>query len=112
MAGMPAVVARDDQESIAGEICLPRLLTVREVARPILQVSESRVFELVRLKILPAVKLGRQVRIHPAALSQFIENGGAELAVRPRTAASDANHRPAGRRPSQRSRPARGGAKP
>jgi excisionase family DNA binding protein len=39
-----------------------RLLTVRETAK-ILKVKDHRVYELARLRLLPAVRLGRQLRI-------------------------------------------------
>ncbi len=54
---------------------LKRLYRVPEVAR-ILDTSEQRVYELLRAKMLPSVRLGRQVRVDRKALDQFIENGG------------------------------------
>jgi len=58
---------------------LSRLMTVPEVAK-YLRVSNARVYELLREKILPGVKLGRQVRINPTDLQQFVNGGGMALA--------------------------------
>jgi excisionase family DNA binding protein len=57
---------------------LQELLTVQETAK-ILKVREFRVHDMVRTGELPAVHLGRQVRVDPAALSAFIEGGGKRL---------------------------------
>lgn len=58
---------------------LRKLLSVEEVA-PILGVSVARAYELCRTKMLPHVRLGRQIRINPDRLNAFIENGGKCLA--------------------------------
>jgi hypothetical protein len=45
-------------------------------------ISIDRFYALVRQGILPpgvVVRLGRQIRIHPARLDQFIEGGGKAL---------------------------------
>jgi excisionase family DNA binding protein len=55
-----------------------RLITVREAAT-ILRVSTGRVYELVRLGILPAIHLGRQIRIDHERLEAFINSGGQAL---------------------------------
>jgi len=55
-----------------------KLLRVPHVAR-ILDVPQSRVYDLVRRGILPGVRLGRQVRISEEALQQFIASGGRSL---------------------------------
>lgn len=55
-----------------------KLLRVPEVAR-LLEVPEARIYELVRLGTLPAVHLGRQVRLPEEALQRFIEEGGQAL---------------------------------
>ena len=39
--------------------------------------SKQRIYELVRQKRLPHVKIGRQVRVSPAALEKWIADGGA-----------------------------------
>jgi len=57
---------------------LTQLLRLEEAAK-ILNVTYFRACELVRRDILPAVKLGRQVRIDPGRLQHFIENGGKSL---------------------------------
>ncbi len=54
------------------------LLTVPAVAR-VLGVTESRAYDLIRLGLLPAVKLGRQIRVDPLKLEEFIDNGGKPL---------------------------------
>jgi len=53
----------------------PRLLTAKEAAE-ILSVPLARLYELVREERLPAVRIGRTVRVHPRALEAWIENGG------------------------------------
>ena len=54
------------------------LLTVKETAQ-ILGLPISRVYDLCRQQILPTVRLGRQVRIDPERLEEFIANGGKAL---------------------------------
>lgn len=41
-----------------------------------LDVSKERAYELVRLGILPAVRLGRQVRVDESVVQQWIASGG------------------------------------
>ncbi len=55
-----------------------RLLTVPEVA-PILRVSAARAYELARDGVLPVVRIGRQVRVDPTVLRDWIREGGAGL---------------------------------
>jgi len=56
-----------------------KLLTVPEAAR-ILDVTNSRMYELLRLNLVPGrVQLGRQIRIDPVALRTFLECGGKGL---------------------------------
>jgi excisionase family DNA binding protein len=57
---------------------LTKLLSVEEVA-PVLGVSVARAYELCRTKVLPHIRLGRQLRIHPDQLAAFIERGGKGL---------------------------------
>lgn len=53
-----------------------RLLTAPETAER-LNVRLHRVYELVREGVLPGVvRLGRQIRVDPAALDEFIQSGG------------------------------------
>jgi excisionase family DNA binding protein len=55
------------------------LLTVTEAAR-ILRVPRPRMYELLRLNVVPGrVQLGRQIRINPAVLRTFLECGGKGL---------------------------------
>ena len=53
-----------------------KLMRVPEVAK-VLNTTTPRAYELIRLGILPAVKMGRQVRVDANALREWIENGGA-----------------------------------
>jgi len=53
----------------------PPLLEAPEVAHR-LNVSTARVWELIRQRAIPAVRLGRQVRVCPSALEDFIRAGG------------------------------------
>jgi len=66
---------RDQHLEAAG---FKRLLTLKEVAT-ILAVKEYRAAELVRLKILKAVYLGRQIRVNAEELRKFIADGGMTL---------------------------------
>ena len=54
------------------------LLTAQQVA-VLLQVPRARVYELVRLGLLPGIRVGRQVRLSPDALRQWIAAGGTAL---------------------------------
>ena len=54
------------------------LLTIEEVAK-ILAVRVPRAYELVRTGIIPSVKLGRQLRVSPTALQDWINKGGSPL---------------------------------
>jgi excisionase family DNA binding protein len=51
------------------------LLTLKETAR-VLAVTYVRAAELARDGIIPVVRLGRQVRVNPTDLNQFISTGG------------------------------------
>ena len=44
-----------------------------------LGVTRARVYELSRLRLLPTVRLGRQVRFDPEAVEAFIGEGGSSL---------------------------------
>lgn len=48
-----------------------KLLTVPEVAK-ILRVSRSAAYSLVRVRELPAVRIGRSLRVRPETLERFI----------------------------------------
>ena len=57
---------------------IAKLLHVSEAAA-LLGVSTSRCYELVRRNIIPAVRIGRQVRFHPTTLERWLANGGQAL---------------------------------
>jgi excisionase family DNA binding protein len=52
-----------------------RLLTAIEVAE-MLRVTEARVYELARRKLLPHIRLGRQVRFSESLLLEWAHRGG------------------------------------
>lgn len=54
------------------------LLTLEQAAR-VLKVRYPRAAELAREGIIPVVRLGRQVRIDPEQLDEFILTGGKRL---------------------------------
>jgi excisionase family DNA binding protein len=56
----------------------PALLTIQEAAA-LLRVSCPRAYELARSGVLPAVRLGRQIRIDPVQLRTWIAQGGRAL---------------------------------
>lgn len=51
------------------------LLTIPEVARQ-LRVSPGRAYHLARSRLIPTVRLGRQVRVDPEQLAAWIASGG------------------------------------
>ncbi len=55
-----------------------RLLTAQQTA-DVLQVALPRVYALAREGVVPAVRLGRQIRFDEAHLREWIERGGASL---------------------------------
>jgi excisionase family DNA binding protein len=55
-----------------------KLLTIMEVCDR-LAISYPRAAQLAREGILPVVKLGRQTRIDPKRLEEFIQTGGKAL---------------------------------
>ena len=52
-----------------------QLITPAEVAE-FLRLPTNRIYVLVREGILPACKIGRQIRFSPKAIEEFVENGG------------------------------------
>ena len=58
----------------------PLLLTPPEVASA-LGISVGRLYDLVRMGIFPAVRLGKNVRVLRADLEAFLAQGGARLPV-------------------------------
>ncbi|RPJ32472.1 MAG: DNA-binding protein [Planctomycetaceae bacterium] len=55
------------------------LLTIDELSH-ILKVSRQRAYELCRTGVVPHVRLGRQIRVHPGQLQEWLANGGRSLA--------------------------------
>jgi len=53
-----------------------KLLIASEVAE-IMSVTEARVYELARRKMIPHIRLGRQVRFSEKVLLDWVERGGA-----------------------------------
>ncbi len=54
-----------------GSTQFTNLLTGEEIAK-ILHVSRAYAYQLMRLRIIPTVKIGRSVRVRPADLEEFI----------------------------------------
>lgn len=52
-----------------------RFYTVSEIA-DLLQVKRDRVYEAVRLGLVPAVHIGRQIRIEEKAFVEWVRGGG------------------------------------
>jgi excisionase family DNA binding protein len=58
-----------------------RLLKIEEVAS-IINVSIQRAYELLRIGIIPCVRLGtRQVRVSEEVLNKWIEQGGCNIVL-------------------------------
>ncbi len=55
-----------------------KLLRMDEVAA-YLDVTLARAYELVRQGVVPAVRIGRQIRVDPARLEQWVAQGGRAL---------------------------------
>jgi excisionase family DNA binding protein len=54
---------------------LSRLLTAKQAAE-LLQISLQRLYEAVRLKLIPCVRIGKQIRFDEDALREWITRGG------------------------------------
>jgi excisionase family DNA binding protein len=54
------------------------LLTLEQTAK-VLRVKYARAAELARDGVIPVVRLGRQIRVDPERLSNFISRGGKAL---------------------------------
>jgi excisionase family DNA binding protein len=67
---------------------MPRLLRIPEVAE-ILAVSPQRAYELARKDLLPVVRVGRQVRVDPGRLEEWIANGGGAVEGKSQRQVSD-----------------------
>ena len=69
-----------------------KLMRVEYVADRVLGVTRARLYQLIRDGIVPAVRLGRSIRIEENALRQFIARGGASAPCSARqTAACEGN---------------------
>ena len=55
-----------------------KLIRATEVAS-ILDVSQARVYELIRTGVIPSVRLGRQIRVDPTRLARWLEEGGSPV---------------------------------
>ena len=64
-----------------------KFLTVHQVAE-LVQLTPARVYEAIRLELLPAVHIGRQVRIDEQAFQDWVRSGGQRHGVPARTQAS------------------------
>jgi excisionase family DNA binding protein len=51
------------------------MLTVSEVSAE-LRVSRGAIYALIRADVLPAVRVGRQLRVAEKVLANFVESGG------------------------------------
>lgn len=60
----------------------PRLLRIPEVAAR-LDVTVQRAYELARTGSLPAVRIGRQLRVDPDVLQAWIDSGGQSTPLLP-----------------------------
>lgn len=59
-------------KSFQGNPQIPKLLTVHDVAT-ILNVSRSHAYVLMQSGQIPAVRLGRSVRVRPKDLEEYIQ---------------------------------------
>ncbi len=57
-----------------------RFFTVPEIA-DLLQMKRERVYEAVRLGLVPAVHIGRQIRIEQKAFVEWVRDGGQTCAA-------------------------------
>ncbi len=59
----------------------PEIRPLRDAdwAAAVLGLSKPRIYDLVRQRILPHVRLGRQVRFDERAIAKFVESGGSSL---------------------------------
>ena len=64
-----------------------KLITVNKIAE-MTELSTQRVYETIRLGLLPAVKIGRQVRVEEQVLKDWISRGGQTHAERRKSQAS------------------------
>jgi excisionase family DNA binding protein len=74
----PAFPAASNQESPISMGL--RFFTVPEIA-DLLQMKRERVYEAVRLGLVPAVHIGRQIRIEQKAFVDWVRDGGQTCAA-------------------------------
>lgn len=55
-----------------------RFYTVQEVA-DLVRLTKGRVYEAIRQHLLPAVRIGRQIRIEESAIRDWVRQGGSAL---------------------------------
>jgi excisionase family DNA binding protein len=54
-----------------------QLQTAKQTAEQ-LQITTYRLYEMVRLGLIPCVRMGRQIRFNPERIKEWIERGGSE----------------------------------
>ena len=59
-----------------GEMIKVEQLLIAEEVATILRVQKWRVYEMVRMNIIPHIKMGRQIRFSESALRDWISRGG------------------------------------
>ena len=52
-----------------------KFITVNKIAEQT-ELSTGRVYEMIRLGLLPAVRMGRQIRVEEQAFKDWINRGG------------------------------------
>jgi excisionase family DNA binding protein len=79
----PIDLSRPDLSGIKREdvvVTELRFFTVPEIA-DLLQMKRERVYEAVRLGLVPAVHIGRQIRIEQKAFVEWVRDGGQTCAA-------------------------------
>jgi excisionase family DNA binding protein len=79
---MPATAvrarSRKGPRNFAEAKALGRLTSVEETA-PLLDVTEPRLYDMARRKLVPHVRLGRTVKFSPEVLEKWVASGGKAL---------------------------------
>jgi excisionase family DNA binding protein len=52
-----------------------KFITVNQIAKQT-ELSTGRVYEMIRLGLLPAVRFGRQIRVEEQAFKDWVSRGG------------------------------------
>jgi excisionase family DNA binding protein len=80
---MPATAvrtrSRKGPRNFAEAKALGRLTTVEETAMPLLGVTNARLYDMARRKLVPHVRLGRTVKFSPEVLEKWVADGGRSL---------------------------------